>query len=96
MALIRGNDYYFLTADEYTTLQGIAGDLSNGDIFDRVFLAFTSDPPNTVVIGGQTYYYTLAANLNLEPLEQYELGESGITLDYQVFRSMATLHPSDT
>lgn len=95
MALIRGQDYYFLTEAEYLSLQGMMENLPD-DIFVTVFNAFNSNSGGTVVIGGDTFYYTLAANLNLEPLEQYELGESGITLDYQVFRSMATLHPSQT
>lgn len=93
MALIREQDYFFLTDTEYGLLEAAAeNNPPPDDIFDTVLAAFRLG--GTVVIDGHTYYYTLASNLNLNPLDENDLYEAGITLDYQVFRSMATLHPS--
>ena len=93
MALVRGQAYYFLTADEFTALSTLSANAGE-DIFDTVFNAFNG---NSVVIDGATYYYAPVSSLSsLTDDDLDDLYTESITLDYQLFLSMATLHPSQT
>lgn len=92
MALVRGQAYYFLTEAEFTALSTLSANPAE-NIFDTVFNAFNG---NSVVLNGVTYYYAPVSSLSLEDDELGELYEEDITLDYQLFLSMATLHPSQT
>lgn len=93
MALVRGQAYYFLTEAEFTALSTLSAD-SAQNIFDTVFNAFNG---NSVVIDNKTYYYASVSDLlSLTDDDLDELYTASITLDYQLFLSMATLHPSAT
>lgn len=93
MALVRGQAYYFLTEDEFTALSTLSADPAQ-NIFDTVFNAFNG---NSVVLNGETYYYAAVSSLSsLTDDDLDDLYTESITLDYQLFLSMATLHPSAT
>lgn len=93
MALVRGQAYYFLTEAEFTALSNLSNNPGE-DIFDTVFAAFNG---NTVVINGETYYYAPVSSFpSLTDDDLDELYGGNITLDYQLFLSMATLHLSQT
>ena len=95
MALERGQEYYFLTAAEYNNLSILSNDNPDVDIFDTVFKAFKED--NFVVIDGATYYYAPKSSFpTLTPSDLDDLLLESITLDSQLFLSMAKLHPSAT
>ena len=84
MALVRGQAYYFLTEAEFTALSNLSNNPGE-DIFD------------TVVINGETYYYAPVSSFpSLTDDDLDELYGGNITLDYQLFLSMATLHLSQT
>lgn len=94
MALERGQAYYFLTAAEYNDLSNLSNNNPDQDIFDTVFKAFNG---NSVVIDNKTYYYASVSDLlSLTDDDLDELYGGNITLDYQLFLSMATLHLSQT
>ena len=94
MALERGQAYYFLTAAEYNDLSILSNNNPDQDIFDTVFNAFNGD---TVVINGATYYYAPVSSFpSLTDDDLDELYGGNITLDYQLFLSMAMLHLSQT
>lgn len=93
MALVRGQAYYFLTEAEFTALSNLSANPAE-NIFDTVFNAFNG---NTVVINGETYYYAPVSSFpSLTDDDLDELYGGNITLDYQLFLSMATLHLSQT
>lgn len=92
MALVRGQAYYFLTEAEFTALSTLSADPAQ-NIFDTVFNAFNG---NSVVLNGVTYYYAPVSSLSLTDDDLDDLYTESITLDYQLFLSMATLHPSQT
>ena len=93
MALVRGQAYYFLTEDEFNALSTLSADPAQ-NIFDTVFNAFNG---NSVVLNGETYYYAAVSSLSsLTDDDLDDLYTESITLDYQLFLSMATLHPSQT
>lgn len=94
MALERGQAYYFLTAAEYNDLSILSNNNPAQNIFDTVFNAFNG---NSVVLNGETYYYAAVSSLSsLTDDDLDDLYTESITLDYQLFLSMATLHPSAT
>lgn len=91
MALVRGQAYYFLTEAEFNALSTLSADPAQ-NIFDTVFNAFNG---NSVVLNGETYYYAAVSSLSsLTDDDLDDLYTESITLDYQLFLSMATLHPS--
>ena len=93
MALVRGQAYYYLTADEFNALSTLSADPAQ-NIFDTVFNAFNG---NSVVLNGETYYYAAVSSLSsLTDDDLDDLYTESITLDYQLFLSMATLHLSQT
>lgn len=94
MALVRGQAYYFLTKAEFLALQNLSTANPDHDIFDDVYAAFNG---NSVVLNGETYYYAAVSSLSsLTDDDLDELYGGSITLDYQLFLSMATLHLSQT
>ncbi len=93
MALVRGQAYYFLTEAEFNALSTLSADPAQ-NIFDTVFNAFNG---NSVVLNGVTYYYAAVSSLSsLTDDDLDDLYTESITLDYQLFLSMATLHLSQT
>ncbi len=93
MALVRGQKYYFLTEAEFNALSTLS-DNPDQNIFDTVFAAFAG---NSVVINGETFYYAPESSLSSLTIDELDdLYTESITLDLQLFLSMATLHPSQT
>ena len=93
MALVRGQEYWFITDTEFNALLRLSTANPDHDIFDDVYTAFIG---NSVTVNNHTYYYAPVSSLSLEDDELGELYEEDITLDLQLFLSMATLHLSQT
>lgn len=93
MALVRGQEYWFITDTEFNALLRLSTANPDHDIFDDVYTAFIG---NSVTVNNHTYYYASVSSLSLEDDELGELYEEDITLDLQLFLSMATLHLSAT